>query len=286
MIFLSTSSFPNLTGYDASCLYISNDINHIELSGGKFDPDCAQRLESIQNKANLILHNYFPPPREPFVFNLASLNKSVGEKSLSLATSAIDLASRLDLKYYSFHAGFLIDPKISDLGRQFDFKRLQNKKDSIDTFLGRVEFIASYARSKKIELLIENNVFSLANKKHWAVNPFLMTDMCDCLEIIPQTPPNVSLLVDVGHLNVSASSENFNKVEFLNETKPLTKGYHISENDGMSDINLPISKDSWFWEFINPSLDYYSLEIGSQDFNVLKEQLSIAEDSLCKYSQI
>ena len=280
MIFLSTSSFPKLTGCDASCLYISNDINHIELSGGKFDQDCAQRLDSIQNKANLILHNYFPPPREPFVFNLASLNKSVGEKSLSLATCAIDLASRLNVKYYSFHAGFLIDPKISELGRQFYSKRLQNKKDSIDIFLGRVEIIASYARSKKIEILIENNVFSLANKKRCAVNPFLMADMYDCVEIIPQTPSNVSLLVDVGHLNVSASSENFNKVEFLNETKPLTKAYHISENDGMSDMNLPVSKESWFWEFINPNLDYYSLEVNSQDFNVLKEQISITSSCL------
>lgn len=285
MIFLSTSPFPKLTGYNATCLYISNDIGHIELSGGKFDQDCVQNLESIKDNANLILHNYFPPPREPFVFNLASLNTAVGEKSLSLATSAIDLASRLNVKYYSFHAGFLIDPKVCELGRQFDSERLQNKKDSIDTFLERVGIIAKYARSKEIELLIENNVFSSANKKQFSENPFLMTDLYDCLEIIPQTPPNVNLLVDLGHLNVSATSENFNKVEFLQETRSLTHAYHISENDGMSDMNLPVSKESWFWEFINPNLDYYSLEVNSQDFNVLKEQLSIAEDSLCKFSQ-
>ena len=59
----------------------------IELSGGtkyydRIEFDILELKERYD--LNLLLHNYFPPPRDPFMLNLASLNNDVYKKSIEL----------------------------------------------------------------------------------------------------------------------------------------------------------------------------------------------------------
>ena len=109
-IYISTGSIKNKS-IQQSIDYLSekNGIKNIELSGGQHDPDIFQKLKSYKNKINFMLHNYFPPPKVPFTLNLATLNDEIFEQSRNHIVNSIRISSKLEIPYYSFHAGFLID---------------------------------------------------------------------------------------------------------------------------------------------------------------------------------
>ena len=280
MIYISTGGFSDKSGY-ASCLdLLKSDITSIELSAGKYDSLCEENLTSISSLCNFQVHNYFPPPSEPFVFNLASSNHVVSENSTRLAKQAIKLCSKLGCEFYSFHAGFLFDPDVRRLGKKFVAGKLQKREFGLGLFIERVNNLALFAQEFGVNLLIENNVFSNSNSKVFEENPFLMSDHKDCLYVIQNTPKNVSLLVDVGHLKVSSKTLSFSNVDFLNQTKDHTLAYHLSDNDGLSDSNKPITINSWFWPYIRKDLNYYSLEVYGQSFDELKLQLELTKKQL------
>jgi endonuclease IV len=105
MIFVSTGGF-NLSGINASRCLLSNNINHVELSGGKGDVNQTKELIEISSECNFQVHNYFPPPNKPFVLNLASSNNAINHTTYNHIIRAIDLAKQLGSKFYSFHGGF------------------------------------------------------------------------------------------------------------------------------------------------------------------------------------
>ena len=80
------------------------------------------------------------------------------------------------------------------------------------------------------------------------------------------------MLVDLAHLKVSSNSLNFDAIEFLSECDSWISAYHLSDNDGTRDSNEPFSKDSWFWPYLKKDLNYYSIEVYTNDFSVLKKQ--------------
>ena len=69
-----------------------NGFTNIELSGGteyydNFENDLINLKKEFD--LNYLIHNYFPPPLEHFVLNLASTDKDIYEKSLSHYKRAI-----------------------------------------------------------------------------------------------------------------------------------------------------------------------------------------------------
>lgn len=276
MIYLSTGGLDFQSGYESARSLIQNEINCIELSGGQHDKNFLINLSSLSSTCNFQIHNYFPPPEDPFVFNLASPNEDIATKSLNHAYLAIDLAQKLESKFYSFHAGFLLDPKIDELGSKFRIRDFTDRDFAKSLFIERVKNLSLYAQKKGIKVLIENNVYSKANVTSLASNPFLMTDHLESIEIMNRTDDNVGLLVDVGHLKVSSCSEGFSKNEFLESTAVFTCAYHLSDNDGLSDSNNCIKEDSWFWPYIRKDLNYYSIEVYGESFEILKQQLELS----------
>ena len=87
----------------------------------------------------------------------------------------------------------------------------------------------------------------------------------ECKQIISNTPDNIKLLVDVAHLKVSANSLNF-ECEIFEKCDDLI-GYHLSDNDGLSDTNNIYDEDAWFWKFLKKNLDYYSIEVYNLDLD-------------------
>ena len=67
--------------------------------------------------------------------------------------------------------------------------------------------------------------------------------------------PNLGVLVDVGHLKVSAKALEYDPCDFISEIKSHIKAYHLSDNDGNEDQNLQVSKNSWFWSSIKKCVD-------------------------------
>ena len=277
MINISTGGQKFNSGYDISLEYIKSGIKHIELSGGKYDNDQLSKLVKLKNEASFQIHNYFPPPEKPFVLNLASLNSDIAKLSIEHIKKGINWAYELESFVYSFHAGFLLDPKINELGRKVSSQKLFNREESTLRFIERLNEIDNYAKTKGVKLLIENNVLSKKNFDQFGCDPFIMANEVDFLKIMKNTSKNVELLIDLAHLKVSANSLGFDPIKFLINTDKWIKAYHLSDNDGTRDSNEPISKNSWFWPYLKKNVSYHTLEVHNKSSQELYEQLNLAK---------
>ena len=281
-IYFSTGGYKNQISRDVVKTLIDVGIKDIELSGTCYSKDNIKDLKQLLKFSNLQIHNYFPPPKKPFVLNLASMDEAIAQKTIDHIMYAIDVCKELNCKYYSFHAGFLCDIKVSELGKKVDKKILQNREESLDLFINRILKISERAKQKNINIMIENNVLSKNNQISFEGNPFLMCDADECEKVINSCPENVKLLIDVAHLKVSSNSLNFDKIKFLDKCNHLAGGYHLSDNDGLSDSNDKFDNKSWFWDHIDRKKDYYSIEVYNLRNNEIKELINIVKKKLAK----
>ena len=67
-VFLSTAAFNKDSGADTAVQYLKNGITKVELSGGIYLENQIEIIKNIKN-VEFNLHNYFPPPKIPFVIN-------------------------------------------------------------------------------------------------------------------------------------------------------------------------------------------------------------------------
>ena len=83
-IFVSTGGLAKLPGNIVAERYLRKGIKNIELSGGVHTPTLVEDLLKIKKEANFQVHNYFPPPKNPFVLNLASADQKISNLSLKV----------------------------------------------------------------------------------------------------------------------------------------------------------------------------------------------------------
>lgn len=280
MIYLSTGGFSNKTFLQTTNLFKSGIIKAFELSAGKYTETLEADLLSVSNKFTIALHNYFPVPKEPFVFNLASFDVDITYKSLQHAKKAIKLTAQHGGEFYSFHAGYLLDPAVTELGQKIHKKKLNDRNKGLLRFIDNVNKLAVYAKKYNITLLIENNVISPVNFESFGCNPLLMTEYDETKFIFEHVENNVKLLIDVAHLKVSANTLNFDPIAYINNFSNITAAYHLSDNNGLEDSNEPFTETSWFVPHIRKDLTYYSLEIYVSDVEILEEQYLLLSNIL------
>lgn len=282
MIFISTGGEHNMSAYDYANVLINKGISNIELSGGLYESVNVENYITLSKKANIQIHNYFPPPEIPFVFNLASKNDEIAESSMNLAKNAIKIAKQINRPIYSFHAGFLIDPKTDELGKTIRAKNINNREECLEIFISRINILAQYAKSHGVELLIENNVISQDNYNTFGDDPLLMTIASEAKYIMENTPDNVNMLLDVAHLKVSSNSLGIDKKEMFTVCDKWIKAYHLSDNNGSADTNETIDENSWFWPYIKPNKLFYTLEVYGVTTKEYLSQIDIVERKLAK----
>lgn len=276
MIYISTGGFGKKSAYQTTLDFIDEGILGVELSGGLYEANIKTKLHSLHSTVSFQIHNYFPPPEKSFVLNLATLDQEIASTTLAHMKKAIRWSAELGQSVYSFHAGFLIDPKVEELGKKVRPRTLFSREECLLKFIERVNLLDEYAQSLGVKILIENNVLSAKNLTVFKVNPFLMTTADECTYVMRQTSENVQLLVDVAHLKVSARSLGFDPIDFLTSCHESIAAYHLSDNDGASDSNEPVSVDSWFWAYLRRDLKYYSLEIYGISPSELVKQRDLA----------
>ena len=279
-IYFSTGGYKNQDTFKVVNDLVSKGVNFIELSGTSYSPNNIEKLIEFLPIAKFQIHNYFPPPKVPFVINLASMNEEIYQKSLDHIFYAIENCNKINSTHYSFHAGFLCDINVNEIGKRVTKKKLQNRKDSISLFIDRLSMVSKKASKHGINIMIENNVLSKKNLDIFGDNPFLMCDSTECKQIISNTPDNIKLLVDVAHLKVSANSLNFECREFFEKCDDLIGGYHLSDNDGLSDTNNIYDEDAWFWKFLKKNLDYYSIEVYNLDLDQIVNLNSLTKKKI------
>ena len=261
MIYISTGGISDQTGTFSALEFFNKGINAVELSGGSYSEKIEQELFNLPKELSLQIHNYFPPPIEPFVFNLASKNELIFEKSFKHVCNCINLASKLGLTKYSFHGGFRISPEAHQLGGKLGVHELTDKDEAVEIFGDAVHRLSKIAKNKNIELLIENNVLTNANLELYGESPLLFCEPGEISTFMNNMPENVGLLLDFGHIKVSGLTLGFDPVNAHEKLQTWTRAYHLSDNNGKTDTNKTVTGNSWFWDIINPKLDYYSLEV-------------------------
>ncbi len=279
-ISISTGGYKNLTGLQAIKYLKKNNILSIELSGGKYSKNLAKQITHFNKNLNLRVHNYFPPPKYPFVINLASDDKKILNKSINHIKKSILLVKKLGGDTYSFHAGFRVDPKFKTLGKKFEKIEMISKKKALGNFIRQTKKISKFAKKNKINILLENNVVTKKNLDIFKGNPFLLTNYKDVKYLFKFMPKNVKLLVDVAHLKVSAKTEELDLIKSLKIMNKYADGYHFSENNGYADSNDPFKKNAWFLPYIKKNLSYYSIEVYNASPKKLKNQINIIKKEL------
>lgn len=257
----------------------SNKIKDIELSSGLYEKNIFKKLKKVSS-VNLLLHNYFPVPKKPFIINLASSNKKIFNKSFEHLKKAINYSSKLNLKYYSFHAGFLVDPNINDFGKTLSRQIVNDRDKILKLFIKRLNILSKYAKKKNIIILVENNVITKKNLSRFDKNPFLMTKLDECKKIMKNTDENVRLLIDVAHLKVSSKTLNYDPIRYLTKLEKWIEAYHLSDNNGEADENNNLKSNSWFWKYINKNAKYCTLELKNLTIKNIKSQINLCRNKL------
>jgi len=221
---------------------INEGINNVELGPSQeYDEEIEEFLTSIKN-ARFIVHNYFPAPQHPFILNLASSNNSIRERSIAQAKKSIELCHLLGSELFSVHAGFVTDP---DFGtNHFNFSSLSGDADyetAFNNFVASIKELLDMAVPLGIKVAVENNVCPQGMRGH-----LLLSEAPEFERLLTEVPsPNLGITLDLGHLNVSAKSLNFDKNEFIRRIRGKVFAVHIHDNDATVDSHELLKEDSW-----------------------------------------
>ncbi len=270
-VFVSTGSFA-MPPAAAIGVLLDAGIRDIELSGGAPHQGLRESVLAHRAEASLQVHNYFPPADPPFVFNLASVDDQIRDRTLACMKEAMALSTLLGAERYGVHAGFLVDPPVSFLGRTWQSLERADLSVAQSLFVDSVTELHEHAERTGIELLIENNVLTTGTRDEGGDDVLLMASAEQICDLMVRLPAGVGLLMDVAHLKVTAATLGFDPAQALQATSRFVRGYHLSDNDGMSDSNGGVTADSWFWSCLDPGVPTATLEVApSPDVDLLAQ---------------
>lgn len=242
-IYASTACIPGTVSLRTRAAdYRAEGLDNVELGAGvNLEHMSISEIPGLSPR--MLVHNYFPPPADPFVLNLASENAEIREKSLDLVFRALELSARLSAPFYSVHAGFITDP--TSFGTtSFVFPMPGSPQDAnraLRRFIDMLERCLNRAAELGVMLLIENNVCSRELKgKLLLQNTEEFTALFEAVH-----DPHLGVLFDTGHLNVTSRTLGFDRWDFVTRIAPHIRAFHVHDNDGSADTHTPIRPGSW-----------------------------------------
>lgn len=214
-------------------------IKNVELGSSHSYIDDIEGIIGAFNN-NYIIHNYFPPLKDPIALNIASLNKDIRERSINLAKRAIDLCVKFKAPIYSMHAGMLADPSEIKFFEGFTFSE-ESKIESIydlvfENLISSCKEINLYAKKNRIKFAVET---SGGHPKKFDF--LLMTKIKEFKHLISEVnDDNFGILLDIGHYNLSVNLYKGESIEkFVSEFKNHIFQVHLHHNDGSDDQHFP-----------------------------------------------
>ena len=247
-VFASTACLDaNRSLWDLLDDYQEVGIDAVELGTARLDT-CERLADRLRERPlSYALHNYFPPPADPFVLNLASGDAEVGARSVAFVASSLELASELGAPFYAVHGGFAADPV--DRGPAgLSFPGEPPAPEAVDEathrYQERLGLLAGRASELGVLLLVENNVCTRENRGK------LLHQTTEDLRDLADAVPGIGLLVDTGHLNVTATTFGFDRERFVRMLAPCIGCFHVHDNDGSVDRHLPVTEGSWIFPLL------------------------------------
>ncbi|NER87924.1 sugar phosphate isomerase/epimerase family protein [Moorena sp. SIO3A2] len=263
--------------------YYDAGIEAIEL-GMRVNVEEGDLEKLVEMTSRFLVHNYFPPPSNSFILNLASDNSTIRQRSLDLAQRAIKLVRQLNAPFYSIHAGFMTDPY--GFGNPYflfpELTGVNVRQEVLDRFVNAVSIANQYALDHGVGLLVENNVCAPPIKGQVLLDR--ADEFLQLFEAIDS--PNLGIILDFGHLNVAAHTLGFDRLDFIERLTPYIRCFHVHDNDGMFDSHSPLQPGSWVLEVLRrPEFAHLPLVVEgkfddvtslSQQVNWLRETLPVA----------
>lgn len=283
MVYVSSSCIRKNKISDVISILAENGIRNIELSGGTdFYDGITNDLIIQKEKYHLkyACHAYFPPPRTPFVVNLASCNDAVYKQSIEHYDNCLELLKMTGCDVLSVHAGFMIEVSKDEIGRQIKDYVVYDEDESYSRFCYAYEELSIKCKRQGIKLYLENNVLSRENYESFGgSNYFMMTDYKSIMYMLDQIKFN--LLLDLGHLYVSCNTLDYDYETECRLLKEYVRWIHISENNGIQDEHRALAAESIIMkEFSNickPGVNI-TLET-SADIGSILQSKKLVEDS-------
>jgi len=260
-IYVSTGGSRDQTGTATGRRLIDLTQWGIELSGGAWDTAVHENCLALASQRPVLLHNYFPVPRNPFVLNLSATSPEALQVAVQHCEQAIALSGEAGAHVFAVHAGFLADVPVNQLGKRIDRTPLADREQSLRQMGEVLSGLADVADRRGVRLLVENHALSPGNLASFGENFLLLVDPDEIREFTVHMDGRVGLLLDVGHLRTSAEALAFDPVAALRDLDPIVEAYHLSDNDGTSDEHAALSDSSWFLPHISSGKLAYTVEI-------------------------
>ena len=248
-LFVSTGGCTTLPEIEEICRLLPSEIG-VELSA--VNRNNVEHLLLNFPDRKFSLHNYVNFD-EPFVLNLASNDTNTVRKSLELIKRNIIKQKELGQNFYSFHSGYMLEPKITELGSLILHESLSTYEIDryYSRFIDNINMLVDFSELNDVKLYLENNVINYENANAWDMNYLMMTNPSNTRKLRDKINKKLGYLVDFGHLNVSANVEGFARSEYLELFSDSDLAYHISANDGFFDSNSMIGPRDWYWSEIH-----------------------------------
>ena len=229
---------------------------------------------------NFIAHGYFPPPKSPFNFNLASQKKIIREKSIKLVKNAVNVCADINAPIFTFHAGFTVDPK--KLGVKFSREGIVDRNTAIKTFIMSSHEVLDYAKSRGIKLAMELNVVQKFNLDNGENKLLLFADYDETKIFLKNFKKSeIGLLLDLGHTSVTSHWLKFDKDKFIEKIKKSVSVVHASNNNGLQDQHKQLTKNCWQTSQLK---NFKNIPITLETMNLttmqLKKNIKIAQDAI------
>ena len=267
-IFFSNGYYGNKPLQSSVTELLNAGCDNIEVSCGETNREDLNFLKRLKGSGKKIrIHNYFPNLNSDFVMNLASFDKEILAQTKDLIFTSLRWSHELDSNYYAFHCGFLFDPKPDELGGNFSVKELSTYSASKDAFREELHLVKCYADKLGIEIAVENNVYDNSNYDKFGENIPLLAVSEDNIEDI--LIDGVGLLLDFGHLKVSAATTNKDRDKLCRRWLPHTTGFHLSDNNGLRDQNNMFDESAWFLKYLGRELKPTTVEVYTSNPNSL-----------------
>jgi sugar phosphate isomerase/epimerase len=252
-LFLSTAAFG--TSHDLPTVlesYHAAGIDGIELGAVheySSDSDIEELLRTYSD-TQFTIHNNFPPRRDSLIFNLASEHAAIRQCSIDQCQTAVDLAASIRASLCSFHMGFRVDPP--RLGMPFPRTGIIDYGKAYDRFVESFSHVVSYANQKGVSVAIENNVLTEGNLVHGENKLLLGCEAWEFENLFQDVPgDNWGIVLDLGHLNVTANTLGFDKYNFISRVQSRVVCLHFHENDGQMDQHAKLNSRSWMFSILS-----------------------------------
>lgn len=247
--YVSTGAFKTRSVPEIIGVALHSGIHRIELgSGTAWLPEMLEPVRKTSGRPiDFLVHNYFPPHEDPFVLNLGAAEEVTLRRSQEHCHRAVDLCREFNAPFFSVHAGFAFAGKPENLGRNVTRLPRISLEEAHEIFVKSLRDLCAYAAGKHIRIVVENNVvhpFNLIAGKNRIGLCATADDMLRTYKDVGAD--NLAFLIDVGHLKVTANSLRFDRETFLDTVGSYVAAFHLSDNDGTADQNLPFGDEAWF----------------------------------------